>query len=314
MGKSYKPEIFLRMFKKRWDADTGAVSDPYVDSLEVRQEYEEYQRRHGLQIKNTNPPAFIKDFLRHRRRANASWPKEILEAGYTARQAVGGGRIFEFVKMIEGQTEPFPSTAPEPPADIIPYQLSSVSMPLASRRLGRSDEPSLIQVSVRLHVVETYFALFSTRKATIRQVDHLQNALKLRRTEIDALFLGIEETGPGEFQEFMVTCEAKRLGEDIISEQVLQQARAVFSLGNVTQPFVVPIALKSVGPSRIHIVEYAEVRREDANDIDALTITNHAVFELVPPVPGIGGREPARRGAKKSRAKSKKRRPGESAT
>lgn len=78
-------------------------------------------------------------------------------------------------------------------------------------------------VSVRLHVVESYFAIFSTRRATIRQVDHLQNALKLRRTEIDALFLGTEETEPGKFEEFIITCEAKRVGEGVISEQVLQQ-------------------------------------------------------------------------------------------
>ena len=152
-----------------------------------------------------------------------------------------------------------------------------------------------MQVSVRLHVVETYFALFSERRATIRQIDHLQNGLKLRRTEIDALFLGIEETSPGIFQEFMIACEAKHVGEDVISEQVLQQVKAVFTLSNVTQPFVVPIALKSIGPSRILVVEYEAVQREDAEELETLSLVNQAIFELTPPVPGIGVKASSRR-------------------
>jgi hypothetical protein len=286
----YKTEIFLRLFQKRWNAKTRKLSRSVVYSTEVRLEYEEYQKRRGLKVENTNPPAFMKDFLRVRRRANLKWPPEIFAAGYTARQVTGEGRNFEFIPVLPGQSEPFPSTAPTPPPDSVPHKISSVGMPLASRRLGRTDEPWLVQVSVRLHVVETYFALFSARKATIRQIDHLQNSLKLNRTEIDALFLGIEETPPGFFHEFMITCEAKRVGEDIITEQVLAQAKAVFTLANVTQPFVVPIALKAIGPSKIHVVEYQEVTREDAEELETLNVINQAVFELVPPVPGIGRR------------------------
>ena len=266
-----------------------------VSSNEIRQEHADYRTRRGQEIEVTNVPAFMKDFLRKRRLANQGWPREIFEAGYTARQVTGGGRVFEFIPILPGQTEPFPSTAPIPPPDVQPHQISSVGMPLVSRRLGRTDEPWLVQVSVRLHVVETYFALFSERKATIRQIDHLQNGLKLRRTEIDALFLGIEEVSPGAFQEFMITCEAKHVGEEVISEQVLQQVKAVFTLNNVTQPFVVPIALKSVGPSRILVVEYEAVQREHAEELETLSLVNQAIFELVPPVPGIGVKASSRR-------------------
>jgi hypothetical protein len=285
---SYKPEILLRLFMKRWNAKSKTLSDPVVLSTEIRREHEEYRKRRGQDVENINPPAFMKDFLRKRRLANANWPNEIFEAGYTGRQVTGGGRIFEFVKILPGQTEPFPSTAPLPPPDSVPHQISSVGLPLASRRLGRTDEPWLVQVSVRLHVIETYFALFSARKERIRQVDHLQNGLKLKRTEIDALFLGIEETTPGTYHEFMITCEAKRVGEDIISEQVLQQVKAVFHLSNVTQSFAVPIALKSISPSVIHVVEYEAVARDEAEELEILNVANQAVFELVPPVPGIG--------------------------
>jgi hypothetical protein len=287
--RTYKTEIILRLFQKRWNAATQQLNDPVVSSVEIRQEHAAYRMRRREPVEVTNVPAFMKDFLRKRSRANANWPPEIFAAGYTARQVTGGGRIFEFVPILPGQTEPFPSTTPTPPPDTIPHKISSVSLPLASMRLGRTDEPWLVQVSVRLHLVETYFALFSARKNTVRQVDHLQNALKLSRTEIDALFLGIEEIAPGKFEEFIITCEAKRIGEDIIEEQVLQQIKAVFKLDHVKQAFAVPIALKSISPSKIHIVEYGEVRREDAEALDVHTMVNQAVFELVPPVPGIGG-------------------------
>lgn len=288
--RSYKPEIFLRLFQKRWNSTTRQLSNPVVFSDEIRQEHVEYRTRRGQPVEVTNVPAFMKDFLRKLRNANVNWPPEIFAAGYTARQVTGGGQIFEFVPIEPGQTEPFPSTSPTPPPDVIPHKISSISLPLASRRLGRTDEPWLVQVSVRLHLVETYFALFSSRRDTVRQVDHLQNALKLRRTEIDALFLGVEEIAPGKFQEFIITCEAKRVGEDIIAEQVLQQIKAVFKLDNITQPFAVPLALKSIAPSQIHVVEYGDVRREDAEALETLTIVNQAVFELVPAVPGIGVR------------------------
>ena len=290
MADSYKPEIILRLFQKRWNPTTSQLSNPVVTHSEIREEYIEYQKRRGKPAENTNAPAFMKDFLRKRHRANASWPREIFAAGFTARQLTGEGRNFEFVPVLSGQTEPFPDTAPIPPPDVPPHQISSVSLPLASRRLGRPDEPWLVQVSVRLHLVESYFALFSSRKANIRQVDHLQNALKLRYTEIDALFLATEEASSMEFREFIVTCEAKRLGEDIIPEQILQQIKAVFKLPNVTQDIAVPLALKSVSPSRVHIVEFAEVKRTEADALEALAMIGQAVFELVPPVPGIGSR------------------------
>ncbi len=290
MADSYKPEIILRLFQKRWNPAARQLSNPVVTHSEIREEYMEYQKRRGAQPKSTNPPAFMKDFLRKRHRANATWPPEIFAAGYTARQLTGEGRNFEFIAVLPGQTEPFPGTAPLPPPEMIPHQISSISLPLASRRLGRPDEPWLVQVSVRLHLIETYFALFSSRKTTIQQMDHLQNALKLRRTEIDALFLATEQIGPEKFQEFIVPCEAKRAGEDIIPEQILQQVKAAFKLRNVAQNCAVPIALKSVSRSRIQVVEFSEVKRGDADQLESLTMVGQAVFDLVPEVPGIGSR------------------------
>ncbi|MBX3549549.1 MAG: hypothetical protein KF748_10360 [Xanthobacteraceae bacterium] len=293
--KTYKTEIILRLFQERWDAKSRTLKNPVVYSTEIREQHAAYRRRRNESVENINPPAFIKDFLRKTSSANQNWPAEVFKAGYSARQVTGGGKVFEFVEIAPGQKEPFLSTAPTPLPKGKTYKISSVSMPLASRRLGRTDEPWLVQVSVRLHVVETYFALYSSRRAAIRQVDHLQNALKLRKTEIDAVFLGIEEDKKGGFTEFLISCEAKTVGQDIITEQVLAQVKAVFTLSNLNQKFVVPIAIKSISPSVLQVVEYRQVSREDAATLETLSPVNQAVFQLVPPVPGIGQRMSTRK-------------------
>jgi hypothetical protein len=143
--RSYKSEIIQRLFDKRWDSQARTLNNPIVTSAEIREEYIEYCGRHGEPVGTTNPPAFLKDLLRSRRR-NDMWPAAVFAAGYTARQTTGDGRNFEFVPVPGGQTVPFPSVVPSP--DIPPFQISSVTMPLAARRLGRSDEPSLIQVKM----------------------------------------------------------------------------------------------------------------------------------------------------------------------
>ncbi len=152
MAETYKTEIIRELFQKRWDPKTQTLSDPVVTTVQIREEHAAYRRRRGEEVENTNPPAFMKDFLRKRHTANKNWPAEVFEAGYTARQVTGDGKNFEFVPILPGQTEPFPATTPPPPPDVPPHPLSSVGLPLASRRLGRTDEPWLVQVSVRLHV------------------------------------------------------------------------------------------------------------------------------------------------------------------
>ena len=147
-----------------------------------------YNIAHGATHSTNNPANFFKDFIRVRLRANANWPSSVLRAGYTGRQLTEGGACFEFVALTEGQTEAFPPVDFAQPSDSTPrYQIESVSLPLASRRLGRKDEPWMIQVIARLRIVESHFSLSSGR--AIKQLDLLQLNVKLSGTEIDALFL-----------------------------------------------------------------------------------------------------------------------------
>ncbi len=104
------------------------------------------------------------------------------------------------------------------------------------------------------------------------QVDHLQMSVKQRKTEIDALFLVIEQDAEGRTHEIILCCEAKGRRDDILEGQALRQAKAVFKMEGVTQDTVIPIVAKAFAPSTIYIVEFAAVRREDAEKTEALTV------------------------------------------
>lgn len=253
---SAKPEVIERLFEKRWQPATRSLTQTLVTLNEVSEALREHNAAvPSRTLSDRNPANFFKDFIRNKQAANRNWPASVLGRGYTARQVTGGNACFEFV-------------------------------PLASRRLGRSDEPWLIQVLVRLRVIETHLSLFSRR--SILQVDHLQMSVKLARSEIDALFLAIEESGPGATREVIVSCEAKGRRDDILEDQVLRQVQAVFRMAGVTQDLALPIVVKTLGPSEIHVVEFEAVSRKDAEDLKSLVVASEAVYELVPPVPGIG--------------------------
>jgi hypothetical protein len=289
-GKSKKTQIIEDIFNARWDDENKTLSDRIVTLEQVSRAIREYNAQHpGPPLSDRNPANFFKDFIRNRNSANTNWPSSIFQRGYTARQRTGANECLEFVPVASGQTEPFPNLLPAPTEETPRRKIESVSMPLASRRLGRKDEPWLVQVLVRLRVIETHLALFSKRK--IVQIDHLQMSVKLQESEIDALFLAIElvngET-PATTREVLVSCEAKGLRDDVLEDQVLRQVQTVFRMPGVPQDLVLPVAVKAFARSMVRVVEFDVVARADAPALSALSIVSDAVYELVPPVPGIG--------------------------
>jgi hypothetical protein len=293
-----KEYVFEKCFNERWDESSGTVRSPVVTVREVAEATAEWLASHpNVDPKKVgNRYAFFKDFIRNLKRANKRWPKSILDRKYTARQLTGGGASFEFVPLRPGQIIPFPNAVPPPDRSTPTHGIESISMPLASRLLGRADEPWLIQVLVRLHVIETHLSLYSTRN--ILQIDHLQMSVKLYLSEIDALFLAVEDIGLGKTQEVIVTCEAKGLHDDILESQVLLQVESVFQSPNMNQDTVIPIAVKAHRQSVVHVVEFAAISREVLSNERMLTIASQALYEFIPPVPGIGEK-------KKSKPRSK---------
>ena len=275
-SRSQKAAIIEALFDERWDPTTQELSDPVVTVDDIR--------RHGF---GGNVWDFFKSFVRRTASANANWPPSVLARGFTAVQDVSRkGNCFRFERLPPGQTAAF---LPLVPLEGHPtYQVESASIPLASRQLGRNEETWLVQVAVRLRVIETHLTLFSPRN--IVNVDHLQMSAKLGGAEIDALFLAVEECeGSSERRrELIVTCEAKGPHDDIIEEQICRQVSTISRQRAVSQEFILPLAVKVIGRSRLLVGEFDVVPRAQAATLQSLSLVSAAIYELVPPVPGIG--------------------------
>lgn len=118
-------------------------------------------------------------------------------------------------------------------------------------------------------------------------------SVKLQKSEIDALFLAIEETAEGTIEEVIVCCEAKGFADDLNEDQIIREVRAVFRIPAVKQASAIPIGVKTVGASLIHVIEFEAISREQAENTDGLTLASDALYEFVPPVPGVGERPKA---------------------
>ncbi len=278
---SYKTEVFEKIFEALWDDKKKVLKRTVVMRDEVGDHIRAYNKRHGTDHKGAgNPSNFVKDFIRKRASFNRNWPTSILKKGFTMKQVTGKGRCFEFIPLAPGQTQAAPGTAIPVPSGS-PHLIQSLSLPLATRRLGRRDEPWLTQVAVRLRLLETHFAVGSA--VDLVNIDHLQMNIKLAKTEVDSLYLGTLTGG----SEAIITCEAKGKADDILVDQIVQQARAVFSLPAIDQPEVIPTAIKVVGNSRVQFVEFDRVPRSRGGTLKTLTIAQNALYEFFPPVEGI---------------------------
>jgi len=255
----------------------------------------------GLELSDNNPANFMKDLLRGMN-ASSNWPEALAQKRITGQQQTGESRIFEFIPFKEGQTEPFPNPF-EPSGVEQEFVVQSLSLPLATKSLGRSDESWLIQVSVWLRILETHFA--RATDLNLIEVAHLQNGIKLNRSEIDALFLGVEERSGEDRSNVLITCEAKQQKDPILGDQIVRQVASAFgSVGDSSLDIarVIPTAIKALKDTgSIYLAEFEPWTKEEASLPEAerkeLVVVRSAVYKLVPPVPGVGFRPPRRKKA-----------------
>ena len=277
---SQKPKVFEHLFDKWWDEASGSLTKTVMSLEDVANAIRECKATHGLTLSEKNPANFMKDYLRG---ANASknWPELIAMKRFTAIQRTGSGECFKFIPYRCDQAEPFPDPF-RVPDDAPCYPVQSISIPLATKTLGRSDETWLVQTAVNLRVVETHFAVAAA--FPLLELTHLQMGIKLRSTEIDALFLGKagDERDP---ETILVTCEAKQARDRIIPSQIINQVRAAFD--EATVETVVPIGLQRIQDVGFYLTEFEAVRRADAPDLEELTLASYAIYVLHPPVKGI---------------------------
>lgn len=165
------------------------------------------------------------------------------------------------------------------------FDVQTLELPIEVRRLQREDETFLLQLVVRLRVIETHLGIVSTKG--LESLTHLQMGLKLRGAEIDALFLGSLADGPVGRKRVLVALEAKGKSDDILKSQIADQATAVLRLDAFKDGFdlVVPMAAKLVGPSRIYVVEYRFIKRDEVAELQQ---ESEAFYEFSPPIDGLG--------------------------
>ena len=274
---SDKTEVILNLFDKHWDPVGQRLTKTLMTLEDVAEAIRDCNRKDGKRRSDRNPANFLKDVVRSRN-ASAIWPEKIAALGFTGEQRTGAGDSFEFVPFAPGQTESFPDLY-RPTAQTLHIDLQSVSMSLVAKELGRSDEAWLVQTAVNLRVIEQHMATVSA--LDVQEVTHLQMTVKLRATEIDAIYLA---DIPG-ISKALITCEAKNGSERILVGQIISQVKAAFETTNAS--LVVPMAIRSVKGIGIHVIEFLPVLRDEAETFVALKFATDALYRLIPPVNGI---------------------------
>lgn len=284
-----------------WEAlEAEGLQRRVVNFEDVVKAIDECNKKDGIKRSAKNPANFMKDLIRHDK-ASANWPKSLVAKKMGGRQRVGKNRVFEFVPFAVGQVEPFPNLYfPRP--DMEATELQSLSLPLASKALGRKDESWLIQVSVGLSLLEHHL---STKSALpFREVVHLQTGVKLANSEIDGLFRAILEYKTGDVDHILITCEAKQKGERILEHQIVEQIVAVSksvkaSISDEELPVrhIAPMAVKAIGDrGEVYVAEFEPWTLEEAlvdeSNLKELKLASEGLYRLVPPVPGIGFNRP----------------------
>jgi hypothetical protein len=277
-----------------WDV-LSARGDRTATFSDVRDAIIYCNRHLGTGLSTNNPANFMKDLLRGSN-PSANWPARLAAMKITGRQAKGANRIFEFVPYSEGQEEPFPSPF-EPTGDEEPILLQSVSLPLATKSLGRVDESWLVQVAVNLRVLEAHFA--NRSKLDIQEVTHLQVGVKLGKSEIDSLFLAIVQGEDERRFNALITCEAKQSRDPILADQIVQQvvsANASVERVDLGIEMIIPVAIKAVAGGSIYVVEFQPWSPADASaqedELKNLEVHSTGLYRLRPPVPGVGYQPP----------------------
>ncbi|WP_193727190.1 hypothetical protein [Burkholderia sp. BE17] len=280
MAKSQKPAVIDRIFDTLWDPVGQRLRRTVVTNEDVVTAIAWCRANLGSTLSEKNPANFMKDIIRGSNASNM-WPDRLKARRYGGRQVTGDGNVFEFVPYEAGQDEPFPNRFGYHEG-VWTHKIQSISIPLDSKALGRDDETYLIQVAVKLAVVETHFALRSP--IDVIELTHLQIGIKLRLCEVDSLFSAKYRDENGVTQQMIITAEAKKKNQRILEEQVMQQVKAAFNETPVN--LVVPIAMTSTTDG-IYLAEFKAIRRNELAIFTELELEQEALYELCPRVQGI---------------------------
>jgi hypothetical protein len=279
---SEKTPMVEYLFDQHWDPASKSLRRSLMTQDDVQKVLRHFSGL-GVTLSDRNPANFMKDIVRSSR-ASANWPAKLTALRITAIQRTGKNKeVFEFVPFAPGQIEPFPDSYKHRKGVKI-YGVQSLSMLDESKMLGRTDESWLTQTAVNLRVVESHFAMKSPLRRSVTDVIHLQMNVKLRNTEVDAIYMARYKKG-GAVKTAAITCEAKQAGERILENQIVEQAKAAFVQARFDM--VIPIGIRAVTGRGIYLVEFKPVPRANALTYVKPVFASEALYELRPAVPGI---------------------------
>lgn len=285
MAKSEKTVVIQHIFDNLYDSLTGSLSRTVVTAEDIQDAKRYCAEHYNVRLKlNSNPFNFMKDIVRGKS-ASKIWPERIRALGIVGEQRTGGGAVFEFVSQDDGNPESL--DADFRPTDLTPvFPIQSLSLPLASKSLGRTDESWLLQVAVNLRIIETHFATGENHQIDALELSHLQMDIKLRKVQIDALFLAQYISPLDRSQESaLITVEAKQGNQRILTEQISRQIKASFE--STKTEVILPIAIAAIRNKGVYVVEFKMVHRDEIDSFAAPVFHRDAMFILQPPVKGI---------------------------
>lgn len=285
MSKSQKTIVIERIFDLLYDPATGTLSRSIVTATDLADAKRYCNEFLGASIKlDSNPFNFMKDIVRGTAAAKI-WPDRVRQLGFVGEQRTGDGNIFAFVPVVAGVSEGFDVDF-RPTDDTPSYQVQSLSLPLASKALGRTDESWLLQVAVNLRIIETHFAIGENRQIEALELNHLQMDIKLRKVQIDALYLAKSAPSVGDPSgSVLITVEAKQGNQRILTEQIARQVQAAFD--STSNDLIVPTAIAAIRGKGMYVVEFKAVHRDDRATFDVPVFHRDAMFVLQPAVQGI---------------------------
>jgi RNase P protein component len=283
MPKSQKTPVIERIFDLLFNPSTGTLSRTVVTATDIQEAKQWCNTNLRTTINmGTNPSNFMKDIVRTRNGMETIWPARLRKLGWSGTQHTGDGNILKFIPYVEGEAE-----FDYKPTEATPiFEVQSLSLPLASKALGRKDEPWLLQVAVNLRVIETHFAVGENRQIEALELNHLQMDIKLRKVQIDALFLAKRSMEDSDAHEsVLITVEAKQEKERILVEQIARQVKAAFA--STHNELVIPTAIVGIRKKGIYVVEFKAVHRSAIDTFISPEFHREAMFVLKPAVKGI---------------------------
>lgn len=311
--QSMKPEVIEIVYDRIIGGDTWPVDRRLiVDRSTLEAAIKERNSRHSAEKKplsTGNTANFLKDFIR-KKTCNRNWPERLRQQGITARQVYGNGQVFEFVPFPPGDKEPFPDRF-DPTGELPVFRFESLSIPPEARKLGRQDEPWLIQIAVSQRIIETHLSICAVDFGVdVETLAHLQVSVKTQ-PEIDATFIATLRNSEQKRIRAYVTVEAKQIGERILEHQVREQVRVAFSFtsgltGEDAIDAVLPIIIQVVrkpgdttgnNPQYIYVAQFNAIGRDEfvknyslaLHDMP-LTVQSAALYEAFPPISGISSK------------------------